>query len=418
MIRVLFIAGLALAGALAHAADPAAEHSPDNALLEEAGQLTELAKTYIEENNLKPAEALLEKLLSLKLPDVMKRDGLLALAELHTKANDLPKVITVYDDFMKRLPNDPATPGLHFKLGLLYRQTGASESATGQFYAVLNSALKLGADQFESYRDLTRRAQFEIAETAFLRGEHEVALKYYELVARLDLADEDGAKTGFRALSCLFALHKHEQVVAAARKYLTEHPGGGTEPEARHMSIISLRALDRRSEAIQETLALLKTESARAREAPEAWAFWQKTTGNQVANEFYSQGEFMNALTIYRALAGIKGGPDWQWPAVYQMALCFERLRLFDRAREAYTFIVNDAQRFADLGKPMSESLTSCRDMADWRRRQIDWQNNLEKELHTLLPPASDADLPGLPEQDRAELHTTANTPDLENQHP
>ena len=44
----------------------------------------------------------------------------------------------------------------------------------------------------------------------------------------------------------------------------------------------------------------------------------------------------MSALTIYQTLARLNEDADWQWPVIYQMGLCFERLRLSSRAAEAY----------------------------------------------------------------------------------
>src|SRR5690606_38282313 len=96
-------------------------------------------------------------------------------------------------------------------------------------------------------------------------------------------------------------------------------------------------------EALETVMTLLKEEDARKEKNPDKWIYWQKKTGNEFANGFYEQGEFMSALTIYQKLATLSKDPDWQWPVIYQMGLCFERLRLARRAAEAYKFIIDES---------------------------------------------------------------------------
>jgi tetratricopeptide (TPR) repeat protein len=126
----------------------------------------------------------------------------------------------------------------------------------------------------------------------------------------------------------------------------------------------------------------------------DAWAYWQKKTGNQLANGFYQEGDFRSALTIYQALAKLGDDPDWQWPVIYQVGLCFERLLLPDRAAEAYRYILDQSTKAKAAGQTPGQDLTELTHMADWRSQHLAWQQGAQTQLNDLLGPRMPADDP------------------------
>ena len=134
-------------------------------------------------------------------------------------------------------------------------------------------------------------------------------------------------------------------------------------------------------------LELLKDAKAKEGADPKKWAFWQKKAGNEFANDFYQRGDFVNAVTIYQALAAIEASPEWRWPVVYQMALCFERLRLEARALESYKYIINESEKPEVKQKKLPISIENVVDMARYRADHLGWNEHVHKELRTLAGP-------------------------------
>ena len=106
--------------------------------------------------------------------------------------------------------------------------------------------------------------------------------------------------------------------------------------------------------------------------------------GNELANEFYEQGDFRSALTIYQSLAKYNATPDWRWPAIHQIGLCFERLGLPEKAIMAYQEILNPENADNSEGEVLNPSMQSLRDMAKWRLEHLNWQDDLVARLNVL----------------------------------
>jgi tetratricopeptide (TPR) repeat protein len=130
---------------------------------------------------------------------------------------------------------------------------------------------------------------------------------------------------------------------------------------------------------------LLRTEKARTAKDPKLWIYWQRKTGNQIANEFYEQGDSAIALTIYLTLSELSPEPIWRLPIVYQIGLCYERLGEASEAIASYQTILDNVRATKGDGAARSE-LADLSRMAAWRLDQITWQQNTQQRLLLLLP--------------------------------
>ena len=122
----------------------------------------------------------------------------------------------------------------------------------------------------------------------------------------------------------------------------------------------------------------MKEQDSRKSKAPEKWLFWQKKAGNEFANDLYQRGEYLNALTIYQSLATLTDSPDWQWPVIYQMGLCFEKLRVDRRAAEAYKYIIDESKKPERKLAELPDSVRGLVEMAQWRGEQLVWKSGTE----------------------------------------
>ena len=345
----------------------------------------QLAKEAADKEKWPLADHFLRLLVELPCEVDLKKAALREIADGYEKHKQLTKAIAIYEKMIELFPQDTDLPHLFFKVGQLYRETGAYGRAVSRFYSVLNTALKINERGVDSYRDLSQRAQMEIAETYLLTGDYKQASKFFQLLSRGELTDENRARVDFKALHCLFLLDDSAGAVVASGKFLEQFSEDESVPEVRFIQASALRSIGRKKEAFDAVLALLRTEKSKREKAPDRWAYWQKKTGNEFANEFYRQGDALSALTIYQTLAKLGEEPEWQWPVIYQMGLCFERLRLVSRAGESYKYIIDQAKKAETDGGKLSENLTNLLQMAQWRGEQLSWQYTTETTLQRLL---------------------------------
>lgn len=352
----------------------------------EIASYAQLAKKAGDEGKWPLAEHYIGLCVNLPAPDAEKKSALREIGETYERGKGISKAIAIYEKMIELYPNEADTPELIFKVGILYRQCGVYQRAIARFYSVLNSALKVNERDFQSGRALTLRAQIEIADTYFLAGDYAQAAKFCNLLNRLDLQPDVKAGVKFKAAHCQYLLGDFASAVDLTEKFLAEFPQHASAPECRYILASALRGEGRTKEAFDAVLALLREEKARQYGPAGQWVYWQKKTGNDFANTYYQQGDFRNALAIYQTLAQLSDDPEWQWPVIYQMGLCFERLQLAGRAAEAYKFIIDESQKPQRSAKAKPpESAADLVQMARWRGEQIAWRHTTEATLEHLL---------------------------------
>jgi tetratricopeptide (TPR) repeat protein len=318
-----------------------------------------------------------------------QRDALLGLARMYRRQAVFTKAVAVYEKFLKLYSDDARVPDALLELGRSHRALGAHKNAINRFYNVINSTLKLPPESYEHYQLLAKTAQFEIAETHFETGNFAEAAKFFDRLRLLDLAPEDRARAHFKAAGSLLNAGELEAATAKLTQFLEQWPGDANAPEARYQLALTLRKLGRTEQALAITLALLRDEHSNAAADPKGWAYWQRRTGNQLANDFFQNGDTLSAVTIYESLARLSPENNWRLPIIYQTGLCYERLRQTDRATKAYREIVEAVAGLAG-GEPAGE-LGELARMANWRIGQIEWSGQTERQLHQFFSAATPA---------------------------
>ena len=365
------------------AAKPEEKASP-SAITEIEG-FAKLARRAADENKWPLADHFLSMLGCVDAPVAAKKAAFRRLAEDYERLHQGSKAIAVYEKMAQLYSNDPDTPKLTFHLGLLYRQSGAPKLAVARFYTVLNSTLKFGANGLDAYKALAQQAQWEIAETYFQSNDIEKAQNYYRLLSRLDLPATEMVRVKFKLLHCLLLTKDLAGTITAAQDFLKTYPDDPATAECRYLLATTFRAQGRNGEAFEVVLALLNHEGAHKEKTPEKWIYWKKKAGNEFANFYYQQGETLSALTLFQAIARLDEEADWQWPVIYQMGLCFERLRHSGRAAEAYKFIIEEAKKPGRENDKLSEPLRTVLEMAQWRSDQLTWSGAATAKLESLL---------------------------------
>lgn len=301
--------------------------------------------------------------------------ALLGLAHMHRRQGALTKAVAIYEKFLKEYPGDEHTPDALLELGRTLRDMGAYRLATSRFYSLINSTLKLPGGNFDRYQQLAKTAQFEIAETHFQAGEFDEAAKFFSRLRLLDLNAADQARAQFKAGYSQHLQGDEDGAVTTLRTFLAQYPDDENVPEARYLLAVGLRTLGRSDAAFVATLELLREEKSRLSSDPKRWAYWQSRTGNQLANDFFLNGDVNHAAQIYAGLIELSPALSWRLPVLYQIALCQERLGDVERAQQAYHSIIDGA------GKSPSPELTELARMAAWRLDHLDWSDQVGRQV-------------------------------------
>ncbi len=336
------------------------------------------------------ASRMLVSLLQNELPAEFKRAALFELALVAQDEKLFPRAQQILAQYIALFPQDPTVPEVLLRQGLIHRQMGANQMAIAKYYAVMNTALGLKLDQFDYYKRLVLLAQTEIADTYFLQGKFSEASDFFARILKQNALELNRSQIHSKLIRSLSSLGKHTEVVGQCRRFFEEHPAAAEVPELRFICATSLKQLGRNSEALGQVLKLLQSQQDTARSNPENWVYWQQRAGNDIANQLYLEGDYVNALEIYNHLAALNQNVAWQLPVWYQVGLIYERLRQPEKAAQTFEAIAARAKELT--GALDTPSLRTVVDMAKWRKERINWQNRAElavQSLHLGAPPAS-----------------------------
>ncbi len=371
--------------AVAVAPAPAPKHhsravAPATLSAREGQGLVNLGHSLTERGDYDAAEIAYRQVLDGHAPLEPTKSALLGLAHMHRKQGYLTKAAAIYEKYLKDYPDDERVPDALLDLGRTLRDMGAPRLAIARFYNVINSTLKLSSNAgFEHYQLLAKTAQFEVAETHFQSGDFAEATKFYSRLRMLDLAPVDRARAHFKSAYALQLSGDFEGAITSLRAYLEQWPEDENVPEARYLLATSLRALKRTQEALTATIELLSAQKTRTANDPKRWSYWQRRTGNQLANDFFQAGDIHNALLIYQGLAALSEDPAWRTPVTYQVALCYERLGDSDHASQTYRAIVDS------VGATPAPEIAEIARMAKSRLAHVDWREATDRQVATLF---------------------------------
>jgi len=314
--------------------------SPQQNILEEDDRLKSRLINALDSRS----EPELIKFVDLNIGEDFKRRVLLTLGEIYEQKESPSLLIALYEKFILEFPTDKEVPKLYLRLGRMYRDAGATKTALSKFYNVLNVALNVPINELKDYQEVSHRAQLEIAETFFSMGSYEKASKFFKRLLRVKLVEEDRRMVLFKYAYTLYLSENYRDAVANLKSFVNEFSESELAAEARYLLSNAYTQLGDPKSALNETLELLAQEAVNIDKNPKAWLYWKKRTGNQLANQFYHESNYLDALTIYRAMSGLSGNPEWRWPVLYQIGLCSEKLEMKPKAMEAYQEIIREGE--------------------------------------------------------------------------
>jgi tetratricopeptide (TPR) repeat protein len=368
--------------------ESAGDYEPDWSRFEKAGLFGEAdtgrAATSDEKEDISAAEAHFETLLNTELTPHQRMRILLQMSDLYHKNNIRPKEAAVYERYIEAYPQDAMIPELYMRLGFIYRDIGAFKTALSKFYAVLNSSLAVNKAGMDVYKKLSLRAQMEIADTYYLMGDYDQAAKFYMRLKRIDMSRDEHVIVDFKYAYTQYLLKDYSATITNFQAFIQTYSDNSLVAEAHFILASAFKAINQPRSALSEVLSLLQYQEAR-KEDEATWNYWKRRTGNQLGNEFYEQGDYESALYIYQAMAKMSDDPGWLWPSLYQMGLCFERLRMTTKAIDAYNLILDGAGTLQKNGGTLSQPLTDLVQQVQWRKDHLSWDEDTQKQIQQIM---------------------------------
>jgi tetratricopeptide (TPR) repeat protein len=356
-----------------------------------------LARQQRQGKSFDAAERTLITVMQSDMPMECKRSALLEMALVAQDAQKPVRAQQIYSQYLHQFQGDPSAPEVLLRQGLLYRDMGASVLALSKFYAVMSTALNLKLDKLGYYQRLVLQAQTEIADTYYLQGKYAEASDFFTRLLKLDSPELNQAQILCKLIRSKYYAGSYTDAISQARLFVTRYSESGQLPEIQFLLADSLKRLGRKEEATKQVLALLEGQKDKAAKDPETWLYWQQRTGNEIANQLYEQGDFLDALQIYQHLGDVNSSIEWQLPVWYQVGLIYERLQQSEKAATMYDRIL-ERRKEPGTNAP-SSSLGTVLEMAQWRKERLAWLTRAERDQQQLLhvPDPSASVLPTKP---------------------
>ncbi len=348
--------------------------APDQARIFQS-QLEHARKSRAAKDSSQAAQ-ILTALLRTNAPVELKRPVLFELALVAQDAEQFAKAQQIFAQYLQVYKDDPSTPEVLLRQGLIYRQMGVNDLAISKFYSVMSTALKLKLDNLDYYKKLVLQAQIEIADTYYLEAKYTEAADYFTRLLKNPPPGLDQSQIEYKLIRSFSGLSNHVETIAHGQTFIEAHPDSADVPEVRFLLAAAMKSLNRNQDALKQVLLLLQSQRENSRKNPELWAYWQRKAGTEIAAELFKEGDYMDALEINLSLADLNKTPEWQLPVWYQTALVYEQLQQWPKAMEIYQNIIDRRPEVADP----SPSLLSLFEMAKWRKDYLAW---LEKAKTT-----------------------------------
>jgi outer membrane protein assembly factor BamD (BamD/ComL family) len=363
--------------------DRLAGRSGERAYRENLHHELNFARQHRREQNFELARRTLMTLLEGRdVPGEVRRAALLELGLLEQDAKDWTQAQRAFAHYISLYSQHPSVPEVLLRQGLLYREMGATGLALAKFYAVMTSALNLQFDQIEDYERIVLQAQCEIGETQYALHQYAEAADSFRRLLKRDPRHLNREQVHYRLIACLGRLERPGDTIVEAQRFIELHPGSPQVPEVRFLLALTYQRQGLGVEAQRQVFALLQDQREQAQRDPAVWAYWKKRAGNEIANQFYHEGEFTIALSLYQQLATIDTSPAWQIPVLYQIGLVHERLLQPQQAQGAYARILDRQKELT--GGNLTPSLQSVIEMARWRRQTLGWLETAQARVQDL----------------------------------
>ena len=190
---------------------------------------------------------------------------------------------------------------------------------------------------------------------------------------------------------CAYYTQNWDDAIACLKTFCENGANRSNGPEGYYYLIHSFKNKDDKDNVVTTVFKLLKISQQKRIQKEENWEIWdryQKKITTEVAQDFYEKGDLMDAIKIYQALVDLNTTPEWQWPILCQLGLCYERLGLPLRSKAAYKLIADAKDQWNETDIQWTEDLRNYHLQATWHLEQINAYEKIKMDMENLLKTA------------------------------
>lgn len=303
---------------------------------------------------------------------------LLEVADMHLKNDALVKGAAILENFSSIGTRDSRLPDVYLKLGQVYRGLGDFKKSQAAFHQVLNVALGTTEVNSAKAQQMALRAKIEITQNFLYMENYEEAERHIKRIQALPLEPRDKEKVNWQASKLYYGRGQYVFAEDSLAQFLKEFPNSPYRLEAEFLASSTLRQLGKFDQALAQVELLIKNDALGKDNQAEA-LYWKGQAGNQLANTFFEQKDYPRALALYQSLVNLNPHYTWQWPVLYQIGLCYDRMGLYKKARESYQVIVEGSGDLP-VHRPQADEVVRM-DLAFIQERSQERLKEIDRQL-------------------------------------
>ena len=307
--------------------------------------------------------------LNIDMPTEIKKSVIQNLCRIYEVIGDVAREILMYEKYLELFDDTYSIPYVILKLGSLYTKSGAHEMAINRYYSVLNRAFVIPLEFLDEYRDAIVYAQIKIANAYTEIGNYTKALELIDKIQTNVIPDNDLTNVLFMKGLCAYETKKFEDAIPILENFKITYSEDINTPKTCYILVQCYKEL-KNIDKVNQTIQFILQEGKRKRNSNDKigqlWHFWQKKTAEEVAQDFYEKNQFADALKIYQIMVQMDDSIEWQWPLLYSIGLCYERMQMLSRSRAAYELIAN-----SQTLEPLTPILLDYKKEAYWKIQQL-----------------------------------------------
>ena len=308
-------------------------------LVTQTNYLEEFGRTVESVLNSDASERLKEDTRKLTLLELAHQREL--AAEKDKSGGHLERALQLLAEYVERYSRDAAVPEVLLRQGYLMRRLDLKDEAIEKFYLVLRSVPRIEGRNLAYSRRLVLMAQSAIADTCAEMGRHAEAAELYGRMLQTKSEELEVETVRIKRLRSFKESATDGVLELQALAFLEEFPDSDYIPEARYFLAHSLKHQKKRDAAMEQFQLLLEAVELAPPERLAKWLPWKLRVGNELANQFYLEGDYISSVALYRALARSNSDLQAKQAFQYQIGLCEERLGQTTEAIKTYQQIVD-----------------------------------------------------------------------------
>ena len=338
-------------------------------------------------NNLIQSEQQWQKALGTSLPQDMNKILIKDLCKIY-KILQNPIRFLLYEKYVETFPKEQDVPRIHLTLGYYYLNYQAFDRALLHYYKVLNGAFNVDPAHLEEYEGYVIWAQLGIAQVYLEQKKYEEAFDFFSKIHFKNADSRVLADILYKRALCAYFSERIEEAIKLLEKYCDLPVNTAEMPEAYYYLIHSYKKTNEKDKVIETIFALLQAGQKKRIDQAEYWQIWdkyQKLSASEIAQDFYREGNLIEAIKLYQALVDMNKSPDWQWPILCQIGLCYERLGLSIRSKAAYELIAGAKEEWNDIAIHWTEDLRNYQLQAKWHLEQVQTYERIKLNFEQLV---------------------------------